>query len=1112
SGTSAAANRSSPSTTAPSNPPVVMETAVRALPIDEKAAIFPAPRRRRNRRLSASKSAGASSFDDCADDEELQLEDRRQSKEEREAVLIELPSTPRGVARRHQPRQDAATTTDSPRLLAVVAPTFASSASSASGGPPASLPGVADQPHQPPPPSPSPRPVSAAAVRVDLDDLRAAMREASGKFGRLPAHGVIIHCGGVRTACLAHSAVLPRLQTRLQRLRRLESRLLLLELRRKIAARMRDLTLLAEQIDRVRRQEERLLRRRRSVGSGGRRISSSIECVYGLCERLRASLSQLQQVRLFTQQSCVLQASLSEARPLLTAYQAAAGLELSRALASTRDLVRAGLRALASADLSRYSPDDLFQISRGIEEFNSVLELAKAHQRSLRVACRCSEFAEYAAPRLALEDLRPMSLTKILACLAAERSAVPTEMLHDFYCANRDLLRFLRSQTADGCSAILYGIDCGGGGERGRRNNFDDNQQDDDDDDYDDGEFTDEAHGAAKKQPGGGVGGGNKRSPGRHRTSDYYSDEVSSLHHQSERAERALSRFTDRLVRQGSPLAEFVQQETEFASGFLDCLAQSTKLLPRPQQQQILQQRADESPVTAAASGGSKKGVHWSDHSDVSLRHQVVARYLDLVWREADACFAYRIAKPMWPIEASPSKRLGSCRLMEPAAMQLLGYTVQFTATDALFPPRPASLLPFLHSVALRLHLQACHAMWEAGFSRFLGLAQRPDSAQPTLLASGPRCSRLGKAFLDCLRPCLKAIGLCIAELEAWVRGRRGVRQHQQQQQLQPQASGSPPDVQLEPYMAFLNHWLLTASLSCRVFLRAVGSIADTAAANDQPGVCAFLALTDLQFAEAELRSVGTAFKRLRRLPDRHVRLRARLAAFGAEATGAVAEKRASLLSSFAEQCRAKARRQLAEAGLPRGRHDWKLAPADVEQLRPRPYAQALVAACLEPAVKAVAPLSRQARLEGLGPPLAALAEAWSSAIVAGRPRLRVNFYGAKQMEADVEYLLDYLDSACGDRDLTDSLMALQPVRCLRAGVRLLKRQPAPAGAAAVRPSARRLVTCGGSSDAGVESNSARSIGGPEAKGDRDADCLINKQQWLALRTEGQRKFIAICG
>lgn len=91
--------------------------------------------------------------------------------------------------------------------------------------------------------------------------------------------------------------------------------------------------------------------------------------------------------------------------------------------------------------------------------------------------------------------------------------------------------------------------------------------------------------------------------------------------------------------------------EYDFASNFLDIISQSTQMLKElhnPSKRRLIKEETFETFVATlppvVSSKPARKGVQWSDHKDVSVRHHVIGRYLDLIWREFDRQFELYMA------------------------------------------------------------------------------------------------------------------------------------------------------------------------------------------------------------------------------------------------------------------------------------------------------------------------------------------------------------------------------------------------------------------------------------------------------------------------------------
>uniref|UniRef100_A0A1I8IBY4 C2 domain-containing protein n=1 Tax=Macrostomum lignano TaxID=282301 RepID=A0A1I8IBY4_9PLAT len=958
----------------------------------------------------------------------------------------------------------------------------------------------------PSPPSRFPMPGPRRWVRLDQDALRDALREATAKFVNQPALGVTLHCSGADSLAMRHAGALPRFHTGLQRLHELERRLHLLELDRKIANRLRDLALLADQIDRIRDHEANQLADARrpsssSSASGASRydcaavVSSKLGSARALCERLRASLSHAQHVRSYVQASAPLQECLPLARPALAAYKDSADRLLYRALASTRAFLQASLSVLARTGLARHTREDLFELCRGLEEFNSTLDQVKWQRRLLNR--RCSNLAEFAAPSEAVEDLRPVTFARLINRLAEERAEAPEVAVHRFYfncdgladaiadCGTGVDVDAAQASASAAAVALLSAQTCPITDWLRAEWDFASGLLD----------CLAQSTQLLPRQGGSSAESDTSTIGGSHSTV------VGGLLRKDDTVENLVSGLNSEPPGPQSPPPQ--PQPHSPPSQSAAPPPPPPPLPPQQAQSSLAATSTSTADAPPAAKKKKKKGVRWSDYSDVPVRHHVVGKYLELVWRQIDYRFhPYRTIGLSWGPVSDDSDRdnnLGCLWLLPPSAVGAMADAVRVTAseTSGLFPAKPAALLPCLQSLALRLQLHACQTEWLRAFDRHLALSSQSSTSRRLRRSYSNSLTTAASLVTpptpQLLQPCLRAVALCCAELSDWLAGRRG-------------GACRVTASQLEAPLAALADWLAASLTTCRSKLDSLTQLACRSLArmetdcdldeddelddvdrvdDDDDVVCdgddrnastsrgrRFFAiiLNDLPSLSDEISSAVAAFTGAlspRRLPDQCAnRLRGRLEAFAA-LPDVVAATRALLMKRYGDRCLSRARRHLG-AFFPSAERAWQLA----EMASPPPTASSVVAAggaapaaataatdtlfdgCLGPMLAGARGLGEAEsdhRLELLAQPVAALAATWSAELLLRRRRrceaaepvgACLGPRAARHLESEVDRLAAYLAASLPDEPVLAARLAdLDSIRQLRAGIRLLRRR-----------------------------------------------------------------------
>jgi hypothetical protein len=281
-------------------------------------------------------------------------------------------------------------------------------------------------------------------------------------------------------------------------------------------------------------------------------------------------------------------------------------------------LIRIGLQVFAHLDQDSISHECLWSITRGIEEFNSIISFI----RSTHVACPYETFSRLDFLRgrhrfptavtkqnwhpfhsnnlgVRLESVKAVPFTRILNTIANERSKYAATLTRDFFTMSEELIKKLKVWKIQEYSWADF------------------------------------------------IGEENSRSNlrGRSDTSDYHSATGSQASLSSSLLKVGSTEAPNLSTSHSSPLLHFMSREHDFAVGFLSAVCQCTNLLRRstskgsehsPKKKPHLPRSGGSDPTNNQKDPTKRKSVSWGDTADTNVKAQLLNRYMDTLWQ----CFS----------------------------------------------------------------------------------------------------------------------------------------------------------------------------------------------------------------------------------------------------------------------------------------------------------------------------------------------------------------------------------------------------------------------------------------------------------------------------------------
>lgn len=405
---------------------------------------------------------------------------------------------------------------------------------------------------------------------------------------------------------------------------------------------------------------------------------SKLYCLNALCEDLRVHAGHWNSVKQRINTGRWAQPLLGFFCRELAAVRRTLGALCDRAIFLMDRLVHVGFEVLAHCALDALTADVLWNITRGLEDFNTIVVSFRAHVVAEGVYSPQSSLAARHLPSLYLhpalansgrrlsDGIRAVPFHKVLGILANERSRYAALLTHRFFTASDAFLAALRTAThlppfewEDDPVSSVSGV---------------------------------HLHSRFLSSPppvaaGEAVGGSQA------------SLNLALLHVGSVRVPD--------LSGLPSPLVEFSQKEQQFADNFLQIVCNSTSLLRkndatsnnnshhnhhhgRSKAKARTDFKVPLSPVVSrppkaqgetpvlSRSDSRRKTVSWGDNADTSIRTQVVATYMDTLWQHFGRNLDLFLDEPAWTNRVGLLRsELGSIFLQRDTVCAMLRHMVE---------------------------------------------------------------------------------------------------------------------------------------------------------------------------------------------------------------------------------------------------------------------------------------------------------------------------------------------------------------------------------------------------------------------------------------------------
>ncbi|XP_046567218.1 uncharacterized protein LOC124275651 isoform X1 [Haliotis rubra] len=803
---------------------------------------------------------------------------------------------------------------------------------------------------------------------------------------------------------------------------------------------------------------------------------SKLYCLNALCEDLRVHVNHWNVLKQHLNTNKWLQPILGRLC-LEVEYVKRALIQLcDKAIWLLQRLINVGFEVFAHCDVDKLTPEVMWNITRGLEDFNNIVNSFRTagtvsgsqwNHLSLvnlpefqSISCLHLHPAATNFPGKLGDSVKAIPFPRVLRILANERSRYAAKLTHYFFTVNEDFQKFLN------CGRLpLY-------------NWFEDHGKD-------------SASGSSSNQQ---------------ETSDYHTATGSNVSLSTSLLRVGSLRAPDLSVYM-SPLVEFSHKEQEFAENFLLIVCNSTTLLrkndtgkSKKQKELRINQspmigrsvrRMSDTPVLSRADS-RRKTVSWGDNADQSIRNQVVAKYMEILWQHFGENLELFLLEPTWDMSQNLlHSEFGSILLYNDTLITLLRHTIEHVCMKDLFPP--ASVQPLL-GTALRLHIISAYAAWDQYLTSAIS-SQGTDKCYPCPLMDGEYSTRTGMLLRDTFKPMYSLIQEVWRDL--------GITRTDSSSLLVRQ------DVDLS----------LVAGICLRVLMtcRAAHSwcMVKTHQFLASWSVSVFLLIThtDLKMLVDETKQV---LYYLENLTQSGITQNSTLDLLSggqiSQTCNQLTEINAQLQSLcgasmklFSEKC-GKIASDYFRDTMPLGKQ-WRRKTALEAPVSANLYVEQVLEAILEPVIDGVSKLNLPSQLSVISMATVAICEAWTNLIL--KEKIKFSVPGAQQLGIDFTFLKSWIGSAIANPEVKQSVLDLSIFKFLNGIVLILKKQPKKRTASRLRDcSAEDLsecLSCEYSSDViSPQSSTSKAEGGTCDCGDESDICSVpNMDDWLALRVHG---------
>ncbi|XP_005092228.1 uncharacterized protein LOC101846194 isoform X2 [Aplysia californica] len=868
------------------------------------------------------------------------------------------------------------------------------------------------------------------------------------------------------------------------RLRKLMEERAQLELLKDCLSRVRSAQMFVEELEGLVHMECRTVYAIRHGCGPSETPVTKLYCLNALCEDLRLHVAHWNSIKQRMNTNRWLQPRLGQLCLQLQYIMQVLMSAVLRAVWNLDQLIHIGFEVFAHCNMETLTPEIMWNITRGLEDFNVVVNGLKLNfqlEKSHSFAYSPFSFVHNVHPALLnssfRKPLRVIPFTKVLNILANEKSRYAAKLTHHFFTANEHFVRMLSTGTMPP---------------------------------FEWGDYLPHQH-----QP---------HSQAIHSdTSDYHTFSGSNASLNATFLQVGSVRAPD-LSNLGSPLIEFSQKEQEFAENFLLIVCNSTSLLRKNEPQKTHRSRPSnknsdlktplspvvgrpprvqfqgETPVMTRTDSHHRKTVSWGDNADNTIRSAVVAHYMDSLWTHLGSNLDLFLDEPAWSNRSCLlQSKMGSVLLFNDTVTAVLRNIIEHVCYKDLFPP--TSVQPLL-GVVFRLHALSAYGAWDAFLST--SLASEPsDKCQPRPLSGEAFSTRTGQYLRDLFKPLMSILQDISQSLS------------KDQEDVVQRA-----DVDLGVYAGVTWRMLTT----CRVAQSWCSTKVQQSLSSWNVNQFLLLTHTDLKILVDSTKNASYLLQSLK-FSSEGLSSRVCDNLSACQVTGLLQQisqtnsqmqsLSGSTTKTFVDKYSAYVTAFFQENMLPSRMWKRKIPPDD--QAEANQYTVDILDNLLSPVVRGINYLSAASQISIISMVTVSLCNAWIACIL--KEKIRFSLWGAVQLGIDFSHVHTKLGAMLENEEVRQSITDLAIFQQMRGIVILLKRQPSQKQPVKLMDSIKPGSTINSTTSPSVATTSAITLGNGAHKSQRalnhpqlsqeeeiDVATVPNMQEWLALRAIGGSK------
>ncbi|XP_050399130.1 uncharacterized protein LOC126816536 [Patella vulgata] len=810
---------------------------------------------------------------------------------------------------------------------------------------------------------------------------------------------------------------------------------------------------------------------------------SKLYCLNALCEDLRIHVNHWNTIKQKLNSNKWLQINLGFLSLEIDYVKRMLTTLCDRAIWWLDKLIVTGFEVFAHCDVEKLTPEVLWNVTRGLEEFNTIAQSLRSvtvvegstilqsllpAKYLFNMSCLHLDPSFSNFPCNLSHSVKGIPFSKVLTLLAKERSRYAASITHRFFTANDDFIKILQMGNLP---VFTWNTD-------NENRNTNSNQV-------------------------------SKNDILFHDTSDYHTATGSNTSLSAAILKIGTLRVPD-LSLYMSPLVDFSRKEQEFTENFLLVVCNSTNLLRKNDSTKKVRHKdgkdgkATFSPVVGrppriqgdmpvlSRSDSRRKTVSWGDNADCSVRNQIVSKYMDIMWmwfgQNLDLC----LDEPSWEIHKNMLKsEFGSILVCNDTLIAVLRHMMEHACMKDIFPV--GSVQPLL-KVAHRLTNLSAYSAWDTALCSAVS-SQAVDKCYPCPLANGEYSTNTARLLRDSYRPLLILFHDMLRDL--------GMIDLDNNNML--------PKLELD-------HGLqLAAGISCRLLSTCQSTHVWCTSKTEQflaswaVNPLLLIVQADLRILVDETKQAAFLLQTLNsQLGAQHVlcnHISAEQINYFYLSINKLNSQLQSLsgasMKTFSKKLKSRAY-SLFEETMPPAK-SWKRKTTPDFPVEANPYVEQVLESVLEPVIEGVSKLKLPSQISVISLATKAICEAWTTVVL--KEKIKFSVTGAQQLNADFTYLRTWLSEYISNPEVKQSILELPVFKYLNGIIIILKKQPRKRGVSRFRdPCSVDDLRCDNANTVQDVEGSSLAVAGMDMENTQDESDIYNvpnMEDWMALRVHG---------